>query len=501
MKGPVVLLGPPGAGKSTAGRLVAAQLGMGFVDVDDEIARQARASVDVLFTAEGEVAFRTRELAVLDAALDGRDRIIAAGAGVVDTPRGRELLAQRALCVLLDVDARTAVSRLARSPRPWLPAGTGAVEALDVWERRELPRRERRAALAGARIEANAPLDDVIGALARAMDSLKPLHPAFPSDSVVRHEDVPAAIAAARACNEEHALLVAEERVAGLYPVDPDLTIAGGEAAKDLRRVEDLARALVSLGATRKTHIVAVGGGAVLDAVGLCAALLFRGVSWTAVPTTLLAQADAGLGGKTAVDLDGKKNLLGAFHPPLRTVLCASFLRSLSHDALRAGRAEMLKHAFLAADAPPDGSPRPDDFDVERSLAVKAAAVARDPTERGLRAVLNLGHTAAHGLEAATAGPQAMGHGEAVRHGLRVMLRLSVEHAALDPSAAERLDERVLALGALPPPGVDVDRVQEALRADKKGGSWVLLRGPGLPVLKPIPQDSVRQALRAVLAD
>lgn len=206
------------------------------------------------------------------------------------------------------------------------------------------------------------------------------------------------------------------------------------------------------------------------------------------MPTTLLAQADAGLGGKTAVSLAGKKNLLGAFHAPMRTVVCRAFLSTLGEAELRAGRAEVLKHEMLAADAPPDGSARhvegaaraPDDAEaVRRSLAIKSAVVAKDPRERGLRAVLNLGHTLAHALEATT----PIAHGEAVRHGLLRMLELSVARAGLAPHVARTLAERVHAIGPLAPAEVDPAALQRALGVDKKAGRWVLLREPGLPVV------------------
>lgn len=483
MKGPVVLLGPSGAGKSTAGAQVAAALGMAFVDLDHAIGDAA-----TIFKDEGEASFRVREHGALAAALDGSDVVIAAGAGVVDTAPARALLQGRAACVALDVDGATAVQRLRAqssfpSTRPWLPSdGT----ALKVWTARDQPRRRHRLALAGATptVDARAPLEDVVRALGAAIDALKPIRPGACDAMFV--DSVALAMESARGlvASGSRALVIAEARVHELHGFSADLLVPGGEPLKSLARIEAMAAALIDQGASRDTLIVAVGGGALLDAVGLTAALLFRGVRWCAVPTTLLAQADAGLGGKTAASLGGRKNLLGAVHAPVRTIVCSAFLSTLSEGELRAGRAEMLKHEMLAADAPADGSARPGHSDVlddvRRSLAIKSAVVAIDPQERGLRMALNLGHTLAHALEATT----SISHGEAVRHGLLRMLELSVGHAGLAPHIADALAQRVRALGPLAAPAVDAAPLERAMAVDKKGGRWVLLRAPGLPVVK-----------------
>lgn len=490
MKGPVVLLGPAGAGKSAAGAVAAQALGMRFVDLDDVVGTPA-----IVFRDEGEASFRVREYIALDTTLDGSDVIVAAGAGVVDTAPARALLAARASCIKLDVDGSTAVQRLrahsasfAAAARPWLPLDDRAQR---VWTERDEPRRRHRASLAHATgadvVDARGGLDDVAVALARTVDTIRPVRLAQPDALFV--DGAALAVECARGLAAEcggNAIVIVERRVAELHDVKGDLVLDGGESLKSLARVDELASSLVDLGATRDTLVVAVGGGALLDACGLASALLFRGVRWCAVPTTLLAQVDAGVGGKTAVSLRGKKNLAGAFHAPLRTIVCRAFLDSLDDDELRAGRAEMLKHEFLAADAPLDGTELMSNANaslaeqVRRSLSLKSGVVARDPRERGLRAVLNLGHTLAHALEAST----TISHGEAVRHGLLRMIELSVAHASLSSAVAKTLEERVRALGPLQDLDVDARAIEEALRVDKKGaGRWVLLRAPGLPVV------------------
>ncbi len=509
LKGPVVLLGPPGVGKSTAGRAAADRLGMRFVDLDAAIARGAAATPGGLsreersvaaatariFREEGEVSFRARELRALDAALDGSDVVIAAGAGVVDTAPGRALLAERALCVGLDVDAAVALERLSSSPRPWLPAGDRA-RARAVYEAREAPRRAARASLRASSgsgfVDGDGDRDHVAAALAAVVAGLRPVRCASLEPEVVVADG---AALAPGALLPAGAVVVVEDVVAKLHPFHADLVFTGGEGAKTLAHVERIAHALLERGISRDAVIVAAGGGAFLDAVGLASSLVLRGVRWWAVPTTLLAMADAGVGGKTAVNALGRKNQLGAFHPPERTVVDVRFLETLGEDAMRAGRAEMLKHDLLAADAPADGRAPPAEgalaAAVARSLSLKLGVARKDPRERGLRAVLNLGHTVAHALEAVT----GIGHGDAVRYGLAAMLRLSAAHAGLDAAAAAAMRAR---LGPLPPLLVDVERALAALAADKKGGRFVLLRAPGLPVSATPPRDDVVDAVRAI---
>src|SRR5439155_7238219 len=161
-----------------------------------------------------------------------------------------------------------------------------------------------------------------------------------------------------------------------------------------------------------------------------------RGVAWAAVPSTLVAQVDAAIGGKTAIDLPQGKILVGAFHWPVRTVIDPALLQTLPESERRAGMAEVVKTGLLS------GEPvweLPDAELVRRCAVYKTAVCLRDPDDRGERAVLNLGHTFAHALEAA-GGYGTISHGEAVALGLRAALRLSVEHLGLDATVAEDVD-------------------------------------------------------------
>jgi 3-dehydroquinate synthetase len=210
------------------------------------------------------------------------------------------------------------------------------------------------------------------------------------------------------------------------------------------------------------------------------------------VPTTLVAQVDAAIGGKTAIDLPQGKNLVGAFHWPVRTVIDPALLETLPAAERRAGLAEVVKTGLLAGERVWEL----EDAELVRRCALfKTALCLSDPEDRRERAVLNLGHTFAHALEAA-AGYEEVTHGQAVALGLRAALRLSVDHLGLDEAVAEDAD----AVLSPRPVRVDVDRAWAALGRDKKseGGrvKLVLLEAPGKPVRGvELPDDDVRRAL------
>ena len=265
-------------------------------------------------------------------------------------------------------------------------------------------------------------------------------------------------------------------RTAGIG-VLASLPLRSGELAKDAATLADLWAAFAEAGLDRTGAVVALGGGAALDVAGFAAATFARGVPLVNVPTTVLAMADAGLGGKVAVDHAGIKNLAGAFHHPHLVVADPSVLRSLPERAYRAGLAEMAKAFMLASPLALDAIPRlslddpgsPDlVWALEQAVRIKAAYVEADPFDRGVRYSLNLGHTFAHALESAS--DFGMLHGEAVAVGLVAAARLGV---AMGHSPSHLVGRFVSALEALglpvdPPDGLDEEAVVRAMGADKK---------------------------------
>jgi shikimate kinase/3-dehydroquinate synthase len=264
--------------------------------------------------------------------------------------------------------------------------------------------------------------------------------------------------------------------------------VPAGESAKTAREAERLWSALrLERGGT----LVALGGGSTTDLAGFVAATYLRGVAWAPVPTTLVAQVDAAIGGKTAVDIDEGKNLVGAFHWPARVVVDPELLATLPREEHENGLAEVVKTGLLA------GEPFWEldlGEQVRRCAAFKAAVCLRDPLDRGERAQLNLGHTFAHALEAASG--FEVPHGRAVALGLLAALRLS----GLDAEA--RTVEEVL---RPQPVAVDREAALAALDRDKKSKDGrlrlVLLDAPGEPRTGvELDRESVREALLTLIA-
>lgn len=507
---PIVLLGPPGAGKSTIGPLLAERLGFAFVSLDE------RAHAD-RFVVDGEARFRVREHLALRAALTdapGGAVVVDAGAGIVDIDENLPLL-ERSLCLVIDADADTSLARLVRAatPRPWL---LGVSDPAAVLRAREAGRGARRLGLVtatgGAVIDARAPVDDIVDAAVAAVGaSHLPLAP---------DPDVAEALQVWPG-GSGRPFVIADPRVAELVErsgVDVDLALHVAPLDKRLATVERILCTLVQAGVKRGDTVVAVGGGVLLDVVGLAAALHHRGTAWRSVPTTLLAMVDAALGGKTAVDIDAVRrdidldddddghrdrtlrirNAAGTLHAPTSAHVWPGFLRSLDEDHLRQGRAEMLKHALLVSDDVDAVVAAPIDVALlARSRGIKRAVVDRDPTERHLRHALNLGHTVAHGLESGL----GLAHGDAVLHGLRAALWLSEQAAGLDRAFADAARAAIARLQPPPLPRLDDDQLRDlaaACRRDKKGGRLVLLRAPGAPVLADVDDTAVLAAIRAL---
>jgi len=299
-------------------------------------------------------------------------------------------------------------------------------------------------------------------------------------------------------------LVVSNTTVAPLYlrPLEAalgarrrvEVLLPDGEEHKTLANAARVLDVLVANRFGRDSAVLALGGGVVGDLAGFAAACYQRGVAFVQVPTTLLAQVDSAVGGKTAVNHPGGKNLIGAFHQPLLVVCDTETLLSLPGRELRAGLAEVIKYgligdpaffAWLEEHLPQLLARRPEAlaYVVRRSCELKAAVVGRDEREQGERALLNLGHTFGHAVEAATAYRQWL-HGEAVAAGLAMAATMSSECGLLEPSEAERV-RRLLELAGLPThvPSVTPPQMLEHMRSDKKvlGGRvrLVLLRAVG----------------------
>ena len=456
-----------GARKTTLGRDAARVLRRPFVDVDEAIAAE-HGPIHELFAEQGEAAFREIEARVVRGALARPEpTVMAVGGGAVETPG--VLRGERATVVHLPVDVETAWERVRRSKRPL---------AQDEAEFRR--RFDLRAPLYAEVADAAArDIHDVVLAAAGVhveRGALQRLGALVPGDGPVA--------------------LVSDPQVAGIHGMDAQLALGArlaethelppGEEAKMLAALDRLWQ---ELRLDRTGTIAALGGGCTTDAAGFAAATYLRGIGWTPVPTSLVAQVDAAIGGKTAIDLPQGKNLVGAFYWPVRTVIDPALLETLSEPQRLEGMAEVVKTGLLA------GEPfweLPDDELVRRSAAYKAAICLRDPRERGERAVLNLGHTFAHALETA-AGYEELTHGRAVALGLLAALRLSGRDT--------QMVEEVL---RPQPVRVDEERAWAAMRRDKKSRAGevrlVLLGEHGPEHGIALPEADVRRELGRLIA-
>ena len=451
-----------GAGKTPLGLEVARRLGREFVDLDREIEQATGEAIPELFARRGETEFRVLEqAAAVDRLCHGKPAVIALGGGAVTSPAIRNTLREHALTVHVEVEPGLAWERARGGNRP-------------------LARDEARFR---ALYEQRLPLyREVADATARDVD-----------DAVLAAAGIHVAIGALESLaelvpGEGSVALVADRHVAGIYgaTVQPELGRrlastheVGGKGADDLLGLWGALRL------DRSGTIVALGGGTTTDLAGFAAATYMRGIPWVAVPTSLVGQVDAAIGGKTAIDLPEAKNLVGAFHWPVRTVIDPALLATLPDAERRNGMAEVVKTGLLAGEELWDLA---DKELVRRCAAYKSALCLRDPHDRGPRRALNLGHTFAHALE--TASGYAVPHGHAVALGLRAALRLSGRDSA--PVDEALAPERV---------HVDRDRAWQALLRDKKGRLRIVLLGDEGAREEELPEADVRAALDALIAE
>jgi 5-deoxy-5-amino-3-dehydroquinate synthase len=281
--------------------------------------------------------------------------------------------------------------------------------------------------------------------------------------------------------------------------------IPAGERAKSLQTVESVCREFAQAGLTRSDVVIGVGGGMVTDVAGFAASMWHRGTGVIHVATTLLAQIDAAIGGKTGVNLPEGKNLVGSFWQPVGVICDTDLLATLSPEEWRSGRGELVKYAFLGVDGLADLS-LPEQ--VARCVECKAAVVSADEREGNIRMILNYGHTLAHALEAAglagDSGQPGLRHGEAVAIGLNFAARLARDLGRIDDARVAE-HEAVLGSADLPmylPAGADVDQLLRLMSRDKKakGDLTFVLDGPhGVEAVRGVDPGQVRATLEGLL--
>jgi shikimate kinase / 3-dehydroquinate synthase len=519
----LVFVGFMGAGKSEAARAAAQALGTEARDADELIERELGQSIASFFEREGEAAFREREERLVCELLDGGG-VISLGGGAVTSERIREALRDH-VAAWCQVDPDTAWERATRNDAR--PLARDEASFRDLYEHRlPLYQEVARAVLPeGGR--------DVGAAAAPWLDALRPKPELRLAWARSKSAQYPAVVGegalelldgdAGAALGVERWFAVADREAlahhAGLLPAtEAVIEVEAGEERKTLAEAEEVLRELARAGARRDDGLLVFGGGVVGDLAGLCAALYQRGVAVVHAPTTLVGQVDSAYGGKTGVDLPEAKNYAGAYHMPAAVLADPRTLATLPDAELAAGFVEVLKTGLIAggdlwervrgldslrratshvggSEAAPDIGDAMTDviFDCART---KLEVVAADERDGGRRAVLNLGHTVGHAIEAAS-GYSRYRHGEAVGLGLLATLRLS-DAGELRAEVADVLDRHGLPTRL--DGSISTDDVLAATELDKKrtarGVEFVLLARPGDPREgQTLDADSVRDAV------
>ena len=477
----IVLVGPPGSGKSVVGRRLSERLDCEFVDTDAIVEQISGKPIPRIFGEDGEPAFRELEARACREWAGPAGRVIACGAGAVLNPDNRRWLEAGGSLVGLTGEPEALLARMGNDGSRPLLAGRNPSERMRelLSSRREtyasIPIQIDTTALTAEQVAeqiAGLPLPD----RTHRLSARQPL----PGYEVLVGDALLPELGAhlERAGLGPPYVVLSDARVARLHGqavrdalAGSFVTIRADEQYKTLDTVSDIYRLFIEAGLDRGGSVIGLGGGVLTDLAGFASATYLRGVGWVALPTSLLGMVDASLGGKTGVNLPEGKNLIGAFHAPSLVLADLTTLSTLPPAEIRAGLAGMIKAAligdpdlFASLEAGPAWISR---AWIRRAMQVKLSIVDEDPQERGRRAALNLGHTFAHALE--TASRYRLHHGEAVAVGLVGAARLAQAMGLCQPDLPDRV-QHVLQRFGLPIscPGVDRQQILGAMTRDKK---------------------------------
>lgn len=531
---PIVLVGLMGAGKSAIGKRLAKRLDVPFFDSDAEVEAAAGCSISEIFARYGEAAFRKGERKVVARLLEHGPCVMASGGGAFIDEASREQIRALATSVWLRADLDTLVGRTSRRDHRPLLQGRNHREVLA----KLMTERHPVYALADVVVDSgDRPHDEMVEAIVAALsgsarDSLRVELGSRAYDILVGEGLLgEAGRRILPVLGQRRVVVVTDERVAALHLADfrASLARAGiadetivlppGEGTKDFAHLGELAERLLEMRVERSTTLVALGGGVIGDLVGFAAAVVLRGLDFVQVPTTLLAQVDSSVGGKTGINTRHGKNLVGAFHQPRLVLADVGVLATLPRRELLAGYAEVVKYGLIGdagfftwleenGAALVAGDARARRRAVVASCAAKAAIVAEDEREAGRRALLNLGHTFGHALEAETGYGDALLHGEAVSIGMVLAFDLSVRLGLCPAGDAERARRHLEAVGlpvalrAVKRPGWTAEGLLDHMRQDKKVKdgrlTFILVEGIGRAF---ISREVGTDAVHALLAD
>ncbi len=540
-----------GSGKATIGRVLAKKLNKRFIDSDHEIEARTGVSIPVIFEIEGEQSFRQREADVIRDLTAQENIVLATGGGAILNAESREFLKSRGTVIYLRASTQSILQRTSHDRnRPLLQTADPRKRLEELASQREPHYQE----VADIVVETGRPnIQGIVQSILVQLESKQGICPAstsFLNDSssavmptsnyspiqlsvdlgeraypiLIGEGLLEDAVKVGEVVSGRRVAIVTNTVVAPLYlaRLTKTLEAAGkqvisivlpdGEEEKNWSSLMRIFDVLLQEKCDRKTTLIALGGGVIGDLTGYAAASYMRGIPFVQVPTTLLAQVDSSVGGKTGINHPLGKNMIGAFYQPQAVLADTSTLNSLSDRELSAGLAEVIKHGaiidaeffdwiernigkLLARD------PQALAYAVKRSCEIKADVVRQDEKEGGLRAVLNFGHTFGHAIEAGLGYGHWL-HGEAVGCGMALAADLSHRLGYIDETMRNRIRVLVEAAG-LPvvAPDLGMERWLELMQIDKKneGGQirFILLKPLGAAVITTVPDDVLRETLAA----
>ncbi len=519
----IVLIGFMGTGKTEVGTRLARRLGWRFEDTDEHIKRRAGRTIGEIFRLDGEPRFRKLEKDVIRELSDTQRSVIATGGGAVIDPSSWRLLRGMGTLIALEARPETILSRAGGTDRPLLSRENqlGRIKAL-LKERAQYYNR------CDHRIETSNKNPEQVTAM--IMDIVAPAEPIRVDLEGRGYSILIERGLLSRVGREAAGLglkgkmaIVTNKKVGRFYgsTVRKSLEHSGfetatimlpdGERFKTLRSVSKIYDHLLMKSFERGSTLLALGGGVIGDLAGFAAATYLRGVGFIQVPTTLAAQVDASIGGKTGVDHPRGKNLIGAFYQPKAVLIDPDVLSTLKTREFVSGLAEVVKYGVIRDEAffayledniekVLKKEPAAVGHAVRRSCAVKADVVARDEREGGLRRILNYGHTLGHAIETAS-GYRKYLHGEAVSLGMVFAARLALQLGLCTEETARR-QTRLLTRAGLPVklPNLNAGAILKIMGLDKKVSEgrihFVLAERIGKVVVKPVSRPEIIRALK-----
>jgi shikimate kinase/3-dehydroquinate synthase len=532
---PIVLVGMMGAGKTSTGRKLAQRLGLGFVDADIVIEQAAGMSIEDIFARHGETYFRDGERRVMARLLSDGPKVVATGGGAFMNAEVREKISAQGIAIWLKADFDVLWRRVRRrTTRPLL----NNPDAENILKRLIADRypvyAEAPITVVSREGSHDDVVDDMLGQLHTFLSRRGDTAPGCRSLSgtpVSKLETIGVKLAGRgydiligkgliesagahikRLGPDSACAIVTDENVAkyhlpalerGLEAAQikhSKIIVAPGEGSKTYSTFERVCDAIIGARIERNDFIVALGGGVIGDLAGYAAASVRRGMRFIQIPTSLLAQVDSSVGGKTGINSSFGKNLIGAFHQPSLVLADTGSLETLPLREFRAGYAEIVKYGLIndaalfawleASWREVFGGGEARAAAIAKSCASKAGVVARDERETGERALLNLGHTFGHAMESLTHyDGSRLVHGEGVAIGMACAFRFSVGEGLCDPKDAERVANHLREVGLptrfqdIPGWDADAEQILNAMYQDKKvergGLTFILTQGIG----------------------